>query len=479
MEELKKNKLKELIKNKYFKFGFWTFVFLLFVLWIGSFWLLLVIPIIFDFYVSNKVNWTFWKKRNLEKKSKVVEWIDALVFAVIAASIIRMFFIEAFTIPTSSMEKDLLVGDYLFVSKVSYGPRMPNTPLSFPFAHHTLPLTENTKSFLTWIEMPYHRLAGLEKIKNDDVVVFNFPEGDTVCVEDQNSSYYSIIRQKADQLRQQDLYQKSDKNFKIKSDNYYYSEAREMVLKNYTITVRPVDKQENYIKRCVGIHGDSLQVKHGVVFINGKQQRDLVNMQYKYSLKTKDKGLNIKVLEDMGVSQEDLRGARVSETEYFLPLTAKMVEELKNNPAVLELKRWEAPLGEGASYIFPFDRRYKWNEDNFGPLYIPEKGKTIHLDTLNLPLYQRAVQIYEQNKLEVKNGKIFINGTQADSYTFKMDYYFMMGDSRHNSADSRFWGFVPEDHVVGKALFVWWSVSPDYGMFDGGLRWSRIFNSIH
>ncbi len=475
MEPLKRAKFSELIKNKYFKFGFWTFVFILFVLWIGSFWLLLVIPIIYDFYVSNKVNWTFWKKRDLVKKSKMIEWIDAAVFAIIAATIIRMFFIEAFTIPTSSMEKSLLVGDYLFVSKVSYGPKMPNTPLSFPFAHHTLPLTKSTKSYLTWIQAPYRRLAGLEEVKNDDVVVFNFPEGDTVCIEDQNQSYYSIIRQKADQLKQQDFYEK----VKLQSDNYYYSVARDMVLKNYTLTIRPVDKKENYIKRCVAIHGDSLEVKHGVVHINGKPQRDIENMQYKYYLKTKDKGLNAMVLEDMGVSQEDLRGARVSEVEYFLPLTTAMVTELKNNPAVLELKRWEAHAGERATYIFPFNSRYIWNEDNFGPLYIPEVGKTIHLDTLNLPLYRRAIEVYEKNKLEIKEGKIFINGTQTDSYTFKMNYYFMMGDSRHNSADSRFWGFVPEDHVVGKALFIWWSVSPDKGIFRGGLRWNRIFSGIN
>jgi len=467
--------MKEFIKNKYFKFGFWSIVFIVFVIWIGSYWLLFGLPIIFDFYVSKKVNWTFWKKRNLEKKTKLIEWIDALVFAVIAATIIRMFFIEAFTIPTSSMEKSLLVGDYLFVSKVSYGPKMPNTPISFPFVHHTLPLTKNTPSFLEWIKMPYKRLAGFQDVKNDDVVVFNFPAGDTVVVEEQAQSYYSIIRQKANQLKEVDV----ESGNKTKSDKHYYNFARDLVRQNYTIIYRPVDKRENYIKRCIGIHGDSLQVKSGIAYINGVKQKDIERMQFKYYIKTKDRGINTAKLQEIGLSNEDINGSKINETECVLPLTLEMLAEVKRIRNVESITKIEAKAGEFDPNIFPYNEHYKWNVDNFGPLYIPEKGKTVKIDSLSLPFYRTIIETYEGNKLEEKSGKIFINGKESTDYTFKMNYYFMMGDSRHNSADSRYWGFVPEDHVVGKALFIWMSSDPDKGLFDGGIRWNRIFNMIH
>jgi len=441
-------KVKDFLKNKYFRFAFAAIVFILWVVWIGNYWLLLGLPIIFDFYITQKVNWTFWKKRG-QKKTVLIEWIDAIIFAVVAATLIRMFFIEAYTIPTSSMEKSLLVGDYLFVSKVAYGPKLPNTPISFPFVHHTLPFTKYTKSFIEWPHWPYKRIAGFGQIKRNDVVVFNFPEGDTVCLQDQNSSYYTLAR----------IY------------------GRDYIRQNYDIIYRPVDKRENYIKRCVGIPGDTIQVIHGNLFVNGKEQAKIGKRQYNYLIRTNGSTINPIRFEEMGIARSDIN-YNPQESVYTLPLTEEMLERFKTFSNVTEITRNENTDSTVMwKLIFPHDPRYKWNEDNFGPLWIPRKGVTVTLTTDNLPLYQRIIDVYENNDLRVENGTIYINGEPASSYTFKMDYYFMMGDNRHNSADSRFWGFVPEDHVVGKASFIWLSLDKEK-RFPANIRFKRMFTTI-
>lgn len=441
-------KVKDFLKNKYFRFTFAAIIFILWVVWIGNYWLLLGLPIIFDFYITQKVNWTFWKKRG-QKKTVLIEWVDAIIFAVVAATLIRMFFIEAYTIPTSSMEKSLLVGDYLFVSKVAYGPKLPNTPISFPFVHHTLPFTKYTKSFIEWPRWPYKRIAGFGQIKRNDVVVFNFPEGDTVCLQDQNSSYYTLAR----------IY------------------GRDYIRQNYDIIYRPVDKRENYIKRCVGIPGDTIQVIHGSLFVNGKEQAKIGKRQYNYQIRTNGSTINPIRFEEMGIARSDIN-YNAQESVYILPLTEEMLERFKTFSNVTEITRNENTDSTVMwKLIFPHDPRYKWNEDNFGPLWIPKKGATVTLTTDNLPLYQRIIDVYENNDLRVENGTIYINGEPASSYTFKMDYYFMMGDNRHNSADSRFWGFVPEDHVVGKASFIWLSLDKDK-RFPANIRFKRMFTTI-
>lgn len=442
--------MRNILSNKWLKFSVVSAAFLLWVIWNGNYWWLIVEGMIFDIYISKKVHWAFWKKKGVKKQTKLVEWIDAIIFAVIAASFIRMYFIEAFTIPTSSMEKSLLVGDYLFVSKFSYGPRKPLTPIAFPFVHHTMPFSKSTPSFSTVVRWPYERIAGLGKIKNNDVVVFNFPEGDTVVLQHQDQSYYQMCR------------------------NY----GRKMVLEHFDITVRPVDKRENYIKRCIAIPGDSLKIVHGQVYVNGTPQMKFPEMQYRYILRTNGQGLNYKMLQKMGVSYEDFRQALISPYEYQLPLTEAMSEKFKAFNFIESMYRVDFYSQDGSNYIFPHDPRYKWNEDNFGPIWIPKKGTTISLTADNLPLYKRIIGLYEGNKLEVKNDKIYINGAETNSYTFKMDYYWMMGDSRHNSQDSRFWGFVPEDHIVGKAAFIWLSLDKDK-TFLGKIRWKRFFKGIH
>ncbi len=448
--------------NKYFKFGFWTIVYILMVIWIGNYWLFIGLPIIYDLYVSKKVNWTPWKAKDGTKKNKLVEWVDAIIFAVVAATIIRMFFIEAFTIPTSSMEKSLLVGDFLFVSKASYGPKMPNTPLSFPFAHHTLPLTTNTKSYLEWIKMPYHRLAGMTDIKRNDVVVFNFPAGDTVCVNYQEVSYYQLCREYGRKVVLE------NKIINPQTGRKLFGE----------IVVRPTDKQENYIKRCVGVPGDTLEVRDRQIYINGTNGENPDEMQFGYYLQTNGSIIHPKILEKDDIT-EVVQLRDYGPYDYHYTLTNKAAENIKKLPNVNFLENIVAKKGERNPRIFPHHVNYKWNEDFFGPLYIPKKGATIKITVDNLPLYERVIGHHEGNKLEVKNDKIYINDVESTEYTFKLDYYFMMGDNRHNSADGRFWGFVPETHIVGKAVFIWLSLDQNKSLFGGKIRWSRLFSFIH
>jgi len=446
--------MREILSSKWFKFAIAGLIYLLWVIWIESYLWLIGLAVIFDMYVTKKVHWSFWKKRNTPdgKQTKVVEWVDAIIFAVIAATFIRMFFIEAYTIPTSSMEKSMLIGDYLFVSKTSYGPKLPNTPLSFPFVHHTMPLSKTKKSYVEWIQNPYKRIAGFGKVKNNDVVVFNFPEGDTVAVNVQNQSYYSLVRS--------------------------YGRARVWQEKETfgDIISRPVDKRENYIKRCVGIAGDVIQLKDGQLSVNGKEQQHFPGMQYDNIVITNGTGFNKKTLEQMNIAEEDRH--EYSNTQYLFPLTQANEQKIKSMKNVTSIKRTLVTAENWDQSTFPFSSKFPWNVDNFGPLEIPKKGQTIKLTIDNLPLYERIIDLYEANDLKIKDNTIYINGSPADSYTFKMDYYWMMGDNRHNSADSRYWGFVPEDHVVGKAVFIWLSLDKDQPFYNK-IRWSRLFSFVH
>lgn len=385
------------------------------------------------------------------RKSAVREWLDAIIFAVIAATIIRTFFIEAYTIPTSSMEKTLLVGDYLFVDKVSFGPRVPMTPLSFPFAHHTLPMTTSTKSYLEWIRLPYYRFPGFTQIKNNSVVVFNYPDGDTVALKMQNRSYYAIVREAGHQ--------------EVWRNKRKYGD----------IVARPVDKRENYIKRCIGIPGDSLQIKDQIVYINGKALPIVGKQEYKYIVTTDSTPITPKTLDKLNVTEEVYQ---IDINKYIITLTDESLEGVKKLKNVYAVEKVIYPAGQWAPYTFPFDSAYPWNEDNYGPVYIPKKGASIAINPSILPIYHRIIEIYEGNTVEVKNNQVFINGAVAETYTFKMDYYWMMGDNRHNSADSRFWGFVPINHVVGRAVFVWLSLDPNKKISNGKIRWKNMFRII-
>lgn len=398
------------------------------------------------------------------------QWGDAILFAVIVATAFRAFTFEAFTIPTESMEKSLLVGDYLFVSKLSYGPRLPMTPVTFPFTHHTLPLTKHTPSFTNWFELPYMRLPGFGKPQRGDAVVFNFPEGDTVVANFQNMTYYHLERMSG----RENLVDRGRVVFTL-------GDGRQVSQPTGGILVRPVDKRENYIKRCIGIPGDTITIVDGLVHVNGKPEPLVPTGQFAYDFKTKD-AFNKRILKSKyDISLEDMQDA-ISVDHATLPLTKANAEALSQFSNVISMTRENKPRGSyGASDhwpIFPNTPGYDWSEDNFGPLWVPKAGATITLTEKNLPLYYRAITAYEGNTVEVKDGAIWINGEQADRYTFGKDYYWMMGDNRHRSLDSRYWGFVPFDHVVGKAVLVWLTVDKDKGGFPKGIRWKRLFSRV-
>jgi len=398
------------------------------------------------------MNYKFWKKKATDpnkKKSKTREWADAIIFAVIAATIIRVFFIEAYTIPTGSMERSLMIGDFLFVSKVNYGARIPMTPVAFPFAHHTMPVTGG-KAYWEGVQWKYRRLPGLSAIKRNDVVVFNFPEGDTVALEAQDQNYYNLVR----------------------------SMGHAAVNSQFTVTSRPVDKRENYIKRCIGIGGDVITMKNGIVSVNGKPEKLVPTGQITYAVQMKSSDVNFAVFTDLGFDiNSDISSLGQQNTYQFVG-TEEMMAEVKKLDFVLSVQEDTAPADYADISVFPQDKNRTWNVDNLGPITVPKKGSTVKLDSVTMPMYERAIRIYEGNKLEKSADGWLINGQKADTYTFKMDYYWMMGDNRHNSLDSRFFGFVPEDHVVGKALFIWMSVR-DQGSFFSKIRWSRIFKGIH
>ncbi len=421
---------------------------------LGEQFLAVVVPFIYFPYLAFQKDEKFEDPslRKEPKKSFAREWTDAIIFAVVAATIIRTFLIEAYTIPTSSMEKSLLVGDYLFVSKIAYGPKVPNTPLSFPFVHHTLPFTKNVKSYLEWIHLPYFRFPGLGKVERNDAVVFNYPAGDTVSTRFQsNASYYSLIKRYGRK--------------RVWSDKRNFG----------NIVYRPVDKRENFIKRCIGLPGDSLKIVDRRVYINGKENHDPGYKEFQYHVTTNGHSINPKILDKLNITEGGPTGVP---GDFVYVLTDEAANALRKLPIVKSVKPFDEPAGIWDRDIFPYDSLHQWNRDNYGPIWIPKKGATVVLNKETLPIYRRAIRVYEGNKLKVKNGKIYINGKQTNHYTFKMNYYWMMGDNRHNSADSRYWGFVPENHIVGKAEFVWLSLDPNKSLLDGKIRWNETMRMV-
>jgi signal peptidase I len=459
----------DIFSKKYKKFWIVSLFYLLVVIWIGNYWLLLGLGIIFDLYVTEKVNWTFWKRRD-GRNNAFIEWLDALIFAIIAVTLINIFLFQNYRIPTPSMEKSLLIGDHLFVSKLAYGPRMPNTPIAMPFMQHTIPGV-NSKSWSNIVIWPYKRLVGTGKVKNNDPIVFNFPAGDTVVVEEQATSYYEIVRRTARDYKMNDM----TLGREVKTDEAYLQQARTDINTYREIIYRPVDRRDNYVKRCIAIAGDTILIKAGIVYINGKEVADNNTQQLLYIVATNGTTINPKAFERLSVNRSDQR--MISGSSYMLPLTKSSAEEISQFTNVNEVTAYLLRDGEWDSKIFPHDSLYKWNEDNFGPLWIPKKGATVQLDLSNLCLYEQIIRNYEGNELRVNGSVIYINGQPATNYTFKMDYYWMMGDNRHNSADSRYWGFVPEDHIVGKPKFIWLSLDHEAEGLKK-IRLNRMFKRI-
>jgi signal peptidase I len=439
------------LKNRYFKLAISSFLYILWVFWMGNYWLLSGLLIFIDLFITHFVNWRFWRKRlpESQKHKYSTEIIDSIIIAVVLALFIRTFFLEAYTTPTSSMEKTLNAGDYIFVSKLKYGPRLPMTPLTVPFTHNVLPFTSNAKSFFTWITFPYRRLTGTSSIKNFDVVVFNNPNGDTVIKDFPEISYAQLVR----------------------------SKGIRTVKKEYKLIYRPVDKRDNYIKRVIGIPGDTIRILHGRAFVNSRPEPLALSSQYNYSLKAYGDAEDTAIFKRLGVSLYDI-SYNAYNSIYSIPLTRQMYHTLIDSGYFKTIARFESIDPSAVNnQIFPYDKRFFWTEDNYGPLVVPKKDASIQLSCDNLPLYKRIITNYESNTLLVKNNTILINGKPANSYTFQMNYYFMLGDNRHNSNDSRYWGFVPEDHIIGKATLLWLSIDRTKTWFER-IRWSNMFKWI-
>ncbi len=459
-----------------------------------------------------------------EPSKFVKNWLDPIVFAVIAASIIRGFFIEAFTIPTSSLEKSLMVGDFLFVNKFAYGPKIPQTPLSFPFAHNILPVA-NTKSYLEWIKLPYMRLPGFGSVKNNDIVVFNYPDGDTVALLQSNSSYYQLVRNAASS------YKKANPTL---TENQALANGWKYVNENGgnfgDIVSRPIDKRDHYVKRCVAIAGDNLEIKDGEIFINNNKMQMPLNAQHNYYVKAKSQFVDKRFLDNLDIYYDEAYRLGITKNEfgetllgiipvdmlngqyypyedldyekykgtfggdtvlYYLNMTKATYDKVKTDPNVYSVEIANTKKGVYKNSIFPHNKSYPWNNDNFGPLLIPKKGLTLPIDTHNICLYEKILSTYDNgiHSITKQGASVLYDGKPITNYTFKQDYYFMMGDNRHNSADSRSWGFVPYDHIVGSPFFVWFSMkysekNPISGAsviksltknsHDGKFRWERF-----
>ena len=457
-----------------------TLCYLLFLFWVGSWWGLIVVPFIYDVYISKKIKWQWWKDAEGPTRF-IMGWVDALVFALVAVYFINLFFFQNFVIPSSSLEKSLLTGDYLFVSKVSYGPRIPETPLSMPLTQHTLPII-NTKSYIEWPHWDYRRVKGLGHVKLNDIVVFNYPAGDTLCSADayKDQDYYALCSYIGKSLlASQGMEQPDLKAMNPVAQRDYLESVMAMGRKYMKdnpveygeIITRPTDRRENYVKRCVGLPGQTLQIKNRIVYLNGKANKEPDNVQYSYYVKLKGQ-MPTELMDELGISNEDM----ASLNQYgYLPLTQKAAKKLAARKDIVADIRLNTDAQTGD--LYPLNAYTGWTRDNYGPVWIPKKGATVKLNMKNIAVYERPIRAYEHNDLKVKDGQIYINGRLAHSYTFKMDYYWMMGDNRHNSADSRYWGFVPEDHIVGKPIFIWWSHNPDHPGFIG-IRWSRLFNFV-
>jgi len=401
--------------------------------------LLVILTLGFYIYFINYTQTlTHIPDRSLRPRTSTGEWVSSILFAVVAATVVHTYVMQPFTIPTSSLEKTLLVGDFLFVSKFHYGARVPKTAITFPMVHDTIPVIRK-KSYNSKIQYPYFRLPGFQKIKRNDIVVFSWP---------------------VDNYR----------NIGPPPSGYAY---------------KPIDKKSNYVKRCVGIPGDSLEVRNGFVFINGKQNElpDRAKLQFAHTIRTSS-----------NVSQSTFKRLDITDgvypmgagKPYYAPaVTLDAAEALRTSPGIAEVERFTSEKGQWESTIFPQDDRYPWNNDHFGPIYIPKKGATVAITQETLPLYKRIIEVYEgselglEREISLSGNQVLLNGQPLTEYTFEMDYYWMMGDNRNNSQDARSWGFVPFNHVVGKPVFVWASIDGiNEGIGNWSMRWDRFFTTV-
>lgn len=454
-------RLRAVKQTRWIRFAVVSLIFFGWVVLMGNLWLLLVYPLLFDIYLTQYIPYNWWKKRPNPTRT-IMAWVDAMVYALVLIYFLFAFVGQQYEIPSSSLEKSLLVGDRLWVDKTVYGARVPQTPIHFPLAQHTLPLL-NCKSYVDKPQLEYHRIPGRRSVERGDIVVFNFPNGDTVALNTGPRDYYQVVydlqRQGVEQPRQ------------------YIADHPELFGK---VVWRPVDRRENYVKRVVGLPGERLRIAHDIIYINGKAIAEPENVQYNYIIPVKSR-INPYDLRDLGLRMEDIANQPIDiagNIVYDLPLTAAMKAELEKRPEIAGPLVREADAGLfDLGGVFPLGNDYGWTRPDMGEFWIPKRGSTLHLTLDNLPIYRRAIAVYEGNDLKVKDGKILINGELTEYYTFKMDYFWMMGDNRDRSLDSRYWGFVPEDHVVGSPVFIILSLDQDRGLTEGKVRTDRFFRS--
>ena len=467
------NRISNVKTSRWIRFAIVSLIFLLWVAWLGNWWVALFILLLFDIYITGYIPFTWWKNSKNKTVRAVMGWVDAIVYALILVYFVFAFIGQNYQIPTSSLEKSLLVGDYLWVNKMAYGPRVPMTPIHFPLVQNTLPVV-GTKSYLDNPQFKYHRLKGFGNVETGDIVVFNFPAGDTVALKRQNEDYYSLI--------------------KYYGRDYVKSHPEEFG----EVIYRPVDRRENYVKRAVGLPGDTISIKDGNIYIDGKMQAMPKDAQFMYLFQTLAPVTDMD-WEKIGVAVDDRWSISVYDMDslsiayygfrmnvdgsippiYCSPLTVEMVEKVKQLPGFVNITRRPAQPNE---YLFPEEASEGWTHADYGPLWIPKKGAVVELTPENWRIYNRAIRNYEGHTnswLDESTGIVYVDGKPAKTYTFAMDYYFMMGDNRDNSLDSRYWGFVPEDHIVGKPMRVLISFDKDKSLFNGGIRWNRIFKNAN
>jgi len=381
------------------------------------------------FYINYFTDVNYIEDRSLKPRSEMGEWISSIVFAVVAATLVHTYIMQPYTIPTSSLEKTLLIGDFLFVSKFHYGARTPMTTVAMPMVHDSIPKT-SLRSYLKKPQLPYFRIPGFQKIKRNEIVVFNWPTDTVRFFRDPSGVHVN----------------------------------------------KPIDKKSNYVKRCVGIPGDSLEIINGYIHINGKRTvlPDRAKPQFMRLVDTQGQQLSKATLERYNVTE-----LGVQNQVYLLNMTDANAAKIAKNPLVKSISKINTPKGTYDRSIFPHSEQYPWSVDNYGPIYIPKEGATVELNSSTIPFYKRIIEEYEENNLTVNGNEIFINGKLATTYTFKQDYYWMMGDNRHNSEDARYWGYVPFDHVVGKPVFIWFSWDSNAQGIGNKIRWERLFTTVH